>query len=255
MATMIDGLGRTAYMTIMLAGSGRIRLLQQALSSYAATTEKPDVRNSTELVVVMDREEVYRPVCALLSSLSIPHFLLYLPDYKGKLGKLRNIAAESSIKLFSPQCLHFVDDDVYFRKGWWNELYLPIYMYGSRVGIIGGDRHPYHLPKSQLTPCGASAMTDGLEQTDAVAGYSMFMRTSTFVDLGGFPEDGNGVGASEDWAFCQKARQRGKIVGYAVSRPVLHCGLTNSNGQPATGADEILRNKPVDEDVKGVIYE
>lgn len=238
--------------TIMLAGSGRIRLLQQALASYNAhtPTDPTGVRRSTELVVVVDRKEEFKVVQALAQSRSMPlgHTLIHLPTFRGKLGKLRNVAAEHVMDMCAPQFIHFVDDDVYFRKGWLFALTAPLILHGNRIGVVGGDRHPYHQPK-------VATGVDGVEQTDAVAGYSMLMRTSTFEELGGFPEDGNSVGASEDWSICQKAIKCGKVVGYAATRPVLHCGLTNSNGQPATGAAEILRNKPTDKDVKGVIYE
>lgn len=231
--------------TIMLAGSGRIRLLQQALQSYERTTpvHRP-------LIVVVDNEKVNDAVCACMRSSLSEH---RLEDYvlntasAGRLGALRNTAAHIAQVAYPSDYLHFVDDDVYFREGWFDQLYRTL-VQSRQIAIVGGDRHPYHKPNALMKGT-------AFETTDAVAGYSMFMHASTFTALGRFPTEGNGIGASEDWALCQKARRMGRLVGYCTTRPVLHCGLTNSNGQPATGAAEILANKPTDEDVKGVIYE
>lgn len=243
----------TLCTTIMLAGSGRIRLLQQALLSYTKTSHS----SVHKLLVVVDKEELTHSVYQCVNSAiharanqGEPSNIYFLPfdGLAGHLGALRNAATRVARAHHDPEYLHFVDDDVYFRDGWIDDFLFSMYQH-DRVGIIGGDRHPYHKP------LGCVDKADGFEQTDAVAGYSMFMRTDTYSRLGGFPSEGKGIGASEDWAICQKARRSGMVVGYSTARPVLHCGLTNSNGQPATGADQILANKPTDEDVKGVIYE
>ncbi len=95
------------------------------------------------------------------------------------------------------------------------------------------------------------------EITDAVAGYSMLMRWECFDLYGPFEQEAKGIGQSEDYAFCQKVIRGPEatffescrnLVGY-IHPPVLaHCGITNSNGEPATGADQFER-------VEGYIYE
>ena len=249
----------TLCTTIMLAGSGRIRLLQQALLSYAKTSHS----SVHKLLVVVDKEELTHSVYPCVNSAihtranqgepSNIYFTL-LDGLAGRLGALRNAAARVACAHHDPEHLHFVDDDVYFRSRWIDHFLFSLCR-NDRVGIIGGDRHPYHKPHEVPLAYRRAMEVGGFEQTDAVAGYSMFMSANTYSRLGGFPEEGRGIGASEDWAICQKARRSGMVVGYSTARPVLHCGLTNSNGQPATGADQILANKPTDEDVKGVIYE
>lgn len=239
----------TLCTTIMLAGSGRIRLLQQAITSYVAHTS---IVGHKLIVVIDDPKDprLVRAVESILAATRIKDTSLYTPiiccDKKGYLGTLRNIGARTAMSAYSPTYLHFCDDDVYFRDRWFDKLLL---VEGGTVGIVGGDRHPYHRPIPTSSPA------QGFEQTDAVAGYSMLMQAQFYVRLGGFTEEGKGIGASEDWEICRKTRRSGMVVGYSAARPVLHCGLTNSNGQPATGADQILANKPTDEDVKGVIYE
>lgn len=236
----------TLCTTIMLAGSGRIRLLQQALRSYEQTTPV----QGHSLIVVVDNEKVNDAVCACMRSSLGEHRLedhVLNTASAGQLGALRNTAAHIAQLVYRSDYLHFVDDDVYFREGWFDQLYRTL-VQSWQIAIVGGDRHPYHKPNALMKGT-------AFETTDAVAGYSMFMSTTTYSRLGGFPYEGKGIGASEDWAICQKARRSGMVVGYSTARPVLHCGLTNSNGQPATGADQILANKPTDEDVKGVIYE
>src|ERR1041385_6644553 len=110
--------------------------------------------------------------------------------------------------------------------------------------LLGGQRHPYHKPNQRLV----YATGRCVEETDAVAGYSMFMSWDTWDRFGPFDANAKGIGQSEDWAFSQRVKKGGGIVGY-IRPPVLaHCGLTNTDSKPATGHEAFER-------FPGLIYE
>ena len=83
-----------------------------------------------------------------------------------------------------------------------------------------------------------------LEETDAVAGYSMLMSWETWHKYGPYDQHAKGVGQSEDFAICQKVVKDGGRVGY-VSPPVLTvCGLTNTLGEKVPGYEELKSMVP-----------
>jgi glycosyltransferase involved in cell wall biosynthesis len=157
------------------------------------------------------------------------------------LGFLRNVGAQISERVFGRgDWLCFLDNDVAVFEGWLGNMIEIASWPGSH--LLGGQRHPYHKPNQRLVygRC--------VEETDAVAGYSMFMSWSTWDRFGPFDANAKGIGQSEDWAFSQRVKNGGGIVGY-IHPPVLsHTGLTNSDGKPATGHEAFKR-------FPGLIYE
>jgi hypothetical protein len=45
---------------------------------------------------------------------------------------------------------------------------------------------------------------------------------------------------SEDWEMCQRIRKDKKFCVALREKLVLHCGITNSRGEPSVGADLLL---------------
>lgn len=160
----------------------------------------------------------------------------------GYVGKARNLGACWSEQVFGRgQYICFIDNDLYFHPQWlekmeeemgyWQPVTTPV--------ILGGHQHPYH----HMNNSAANHV-----YVDAVAGYSMMMRWSVWEYFGPFISDGTGPGQSEDTDLCHRVKQEGGVCAY-IHPPVLeHCGITNSKGEPATGAEHFRR-------VEGVLYE
>jgi GT2 family glycosyltransferase len=161
----------------------------------------------------------------------------------GILGFLRNIGTQVSEKVFGRgNWLCFLDNDVAVFEHWLANMIEIASCPGAH--LLGGQRHPYHKPNQRLV----YATGRCVEETDAVAGYSMFMSWDTWDRFGPFDANAKGIGQSEDWAFSQRVKKGGGIVGY-IHPPVLaHCGLTNTDSKPATGHEAFER-------FPGLIYE
>src|ERR1041385_5657926 len=159
----------------------------------------------------------------------------------GVLGFLRNVGAQVSEKVFGRgDWLCFLDNDVAVFEGW-----LPNLIHGANFlhhGVLGGQRHPYHQVSAPIIP-GRPIL-----EVDAVAGYSMFMSWSTWDRFGPFDANAKGIGQSEDWAFSQRVKKGGGIVGYIHPHVLAHLGVTYSLGKPATGHEAFER-------FPGLIYE
>ncbi len=152
-------------------------------------------------------------------------------------GKARNRGAASfekdGFKIVRDQdYLYFTDDDVFFLPGWPERMIEALEATGCSV--LGGCQHPYHGTNRQHR-----AGNVVVNEVDAVAGYSMLMRWETFDKYGPFDETQPGVAKGEDNAFCERVKAGGGWVGYIDPPAVLHVGLTNSEGKPATGHEQI----------------
>lgn len=240
--------------SIILLSHGRLRLLEQCLRSLSDNTDK----NSFSLVVVSDGETDFR-ISKLLRSLERRHVSLLEVSNSGHvLANLKNIgvawsAARFGYKTGIPHHAYdgdyvgVFDSDVCFFPGWLPKMIDALakasFGEGRSVMLVGGCRHPFHGINGLMGDDGY------IEKTDAVAGYSHFMRWDTWERFGPYPSGcAAGIGQSEDHAFSRKIVESGNSVGY-INPPVLaHCGITDSNGNPAIGADQFVR-------VPGVLYE
>jgi glycosyltransferase involved in cell wall biosynthesis len=218
----------------------RPRLTKQMLTSLYKFTDQDSFR----LTIVDDgsSEETYQLTLDMVSGLgSRKGMLVSFWRSVSILGFLRNIGAQVSEKVFGRgDWLCFLDNDVAVFEEWLPRLVAAIGSCSPKPAILGGQRHPYH----QSPPIPSRLILE----VDAVAGYSMFMSWRTWDRFGPFDANAKGIGQSEDWAFSQRVKKGGGIVGY-IHPPVLsHTGLTNSDGKPATGHEAFER-------FPGLIYE
>jgi len=161
----------------------------------------------------------------------------------GIVGFLRNVGIAASERFFGRgEWVVFLDNDTAVFSGWLEKMIQALDMrdwIGYNVYVLGGCRHPFH---------GVNGTWGNVELTDAVAGYSLFMRWNVWDKYGPFASNQKGVGASEDFDLCRRIAADDKKVGY-IHPPVLaHTGLSNTDRQPATGHESFER-------VKGILYE
>ncbi len=219
---------------IVMLACGRAPLTLQAIRSLYQNTPL----DSFNLTVVNDGEDF--PGLPLANAENAD--VICLRNSGHILGRNRNLGAIWSEKRFGRgDYLCFLDNDVaVFEK--WSEKIARVFAdaYGLRaVGAVGGYQHPYHATNHDWGM---------FREADAVAGYSLFIKWSTWDICGPFDESAAGTGQSEDFSFCQRIKNSGWAVGY-VHPPVLaHCGITNTEGKPATGAEHFPRRQ-------GLIYQ
>jgi len=170
----------------------------------------------------------------------------------GIVGFLRNVGIWTSERVFGRgEFLYLSDNDVCFQEHWLERITrckeITKDEDGKGPAVLGGYRHPFHLPIKTLPSYDQNWHTF-VEVTDAVAGYSHLMRWACWDLHGPFDQTAKGVCQSEDHAFCCKVKASGGYVGY-IDPPVIHnCGITNSEGKPAIGAEHFPR-------VPDLIYE
>lgn len=229
---------------IVLLVKDRPRLTEQTLRTLCMHTDRAaynvtvvDDGSWPETSKIISRYEGY-------SNLQIVTFLHSV----GIVGFLRNVGVWASERFFGRgDYLYLSDNDVAFTPGWLDKMIsakenIKI-AHGKGVAILGGYRHPFHLFKQAVTE-----HEQTIDVTDAVAGYSQLMRWECWDLYGPFDQHAKGVCQSEDFAICQKITSKGNFVGY-IHPPVIHnCGITNSEGKPAIGAEHFPR-------VPGLIYE
>ncbi len=223
----------------------RPRLLEQTLRTLYKNT--PADQYNLTMICDGTPEFIYRaentapPVIGSMLLIEPPCYVT---------GRLKNLGAYWSEKQFGRgEWLCFIDDDIAVQPGWLEKM-ISVISGAPQVRILGGNRHPYHGANGIIGFVGTlHQFLKGpyIEITDAVAGYSMLMRWETFDKYGPFDAHAKGIAQSEDYAFARRIVDDGGKVGY-IHPPVLyHTGVTNSSGQPATGAEKIER-------VPGILY-
>lgn len=239
---------------LVIIGRGRRALVQQTIDSLYTNTDQ----GQFNCVFVSDSEDDYR-VSKLLRSVTRKNFsLLEISNSGHTLSQIKNLGVAWAAQRwgYKPGTPHHAydgdylgvfDNDVCFLPGWLPRMIDALtrsdFGEGRKVALVGGCRHPFH---------GINKLWGDesyIESTDAVAGYSHFMRYETWECYGPYPRAcAPGIGQSEDFWFSRQIVESGNDVGY-VNPPVLaHCGITDSNGRLAIGSDQIVR-------VPGVLYE
>lgn len=219
---------------VCLLVHNRLRLTQQAVESLSATTPA----DAYTLAVLDDDSSDFR-IGRYLSSLHHAATLRVL-NSTHVLSQLKNTLVAWSEQVYGrADYLLLIDNDVCFLPGWLDTM-LEAYKAGQleQVALLGGQRHPFHQAKYDLTKLWI--------ETDAVAGTSWFLSWSRWrpFDRSSAP----GVCQSEDFAWCQQAKQEGLRVGYTAEDCILDCGITQTDGKAAPGAE--LKRR-----MQGVLYE
>ncbi len=235
---------------IVLLVKDRKRLTEQCLDSLYKNTPQ----DQFTLTCVNDGSgpETNGMLRGSVQHFARPNFrLIQFHESIGIVGFLRNIGACASERYFGRgEYVMFADNDLWWGPNWLEIMDHALQVCGKDgltskgVKILGGCRHPYHGVNDTL------AMSNGtsVQVTDAVAGYSMMMTWDTFDKYGPFPSNQKGIGASEDYGLCRRVVDDGALVGYIDFPRLAHCGLSNTDGKPATGAETFAREP-------GVLYE
>lgn len=224
-------------MNVVMLVKDRPRLTHQALWSIAKHTDVDynltivDDGSHTETMEMLQMFSYTQSNCALLRN----------ETSKGITGQARNLGVYWAERYFGRgDYLYLTDNDVAFLPHWASSMVgILTTGYPRGLRLLGGARHPYH----QLN----SAYGDW-DETDAVAGYSQLMRWHEWDSHGPLDAHAPGTGQSEDFAFCRKVIENHGKVGYVTAQVIVDCGLTQTNGSKAFGADR----KPV---YPGLIYQ
>jgi len=218
---------------IIVLVHNRPRLTRQTLDTLVKNTTVP-----YNVIIVDDASD--SETQAVIAEFVRPNIrFIRFNEPVGIIGALRNAGANSSEWTFGRgDWLYFSDNDVAFEPQWLERMIRCFgdgphmqFLGGSvaafpNLCVLGGYRHPFHGVN------GLDVFEDKaqVEFTDAVAGYSMLMPWTIWDKYGPFDANQKGVGASEDFALCQRIVKDGGKVGY-IHPPVLtHTGVTNSNG-------------------------
>jgi glycosyltransferase involved in cell wall biosynthesis len=211
---------------IILITKNRQKLLEQTIDSLIMHTPK----ELYDLIVVDDGSDNIELLKAYwlndrISDLVLTNF--------GSPGACRNIGTEIAKKK-GYQYLYHTDNDMYFLEGW---LEACLDSLEGDIGLVAPYGHPYHLKNDD------DLISEKVYPVNACAGNSWFLKLETYLKYG--LNENSGIMASEDHDFCQSLRKDGMFCARFPNNKVLHCGITNSNGDPATGADMMLEELSV----------
>lgn len=219
---------------VVLLTRNRHKLLAQAVDSLYRTTPEKDF----SLVILDDGSDDFRAK-RVLSFERKNYSLLEVRNSNHVLAKLKNIAIGYSRSRFGAgDHLLICDNDCCFLPDWLPRMTSIIGPNGCGL-ILGGARHPYH---------GVNVAHELWDETDAVAGTSQMMTWSHWNQFRPLRGNAPGTCQSEDFEFCQRARETGYLCGYIREPAILDCGITQTDGMLSPGADVKPR-------VDGVYYE
>jgi GT2 family glycosyltransferase len=215
---------------VVMVTKDRPRLFEQAIRSLYAHTE------DFQLLVVDDCSWELGLVYELALEFG---FALMLNDSPMPLGGSKNRAMQR----MADGLVYLTDNDVYFKPGWSETLLEAWRVRPPDIGLLGGGCHEWLGTNRTADVAGFQ-----YHYKDAVSGWSWLTEKLLWEQYGPFAADALGSGKSEDWDFCQKLKKAGYEVASIWPEVVVHCGRTNTEGQPAIGAVTIR-------DVAGIIVE
>ncbi len=210
----------------------RPQLLVQTLQSLANNAAD---FNNHHLTLVIDGHEHWMAGHRIDKELP-GHVLINTSENVGA-SRARNIGASSIPKYRRHEAVCFFDDDIYAVPGW-DGLLMEL-AEAQPDSILSGHAHPYNgsEPADAMTPHGTVTFHVPL----VISSVNMVMPWSLWDDVGFFTEPG-GVGGSEDYDYCMRAKAKG--YGFAVTDPecVLHSGIWSSNGNAIVGQSDVAAN-------------
>jgi GT2 family glycosyltransferase len=217
---------------IVLTVRDRYRLTKQTLESLYQHTNPAEFN----LVVVDDGSEDFR-TRRLVDSLGKANAaVVELRHSTHVLAEVKNLGVYWSERRFGRgDWLYLSDNDVYFKPGWLTRLTEAAEGTEEWDFLIwGGQAHPFHHQIPGEVPYNKRL---AVGQYDCLAGTSWLMRWSTWDKFGPLTGTTPGVCKGEDWAFTERIRAAGGRIGVVHPHVVLDCSLTQSDGNPAPGAD------------------
>lgn len=220
---------------IVIITKDRRNLFFQTFKSLLENTDK----EKYDLIVVDDGSKNNFMLSELFSQGHISD--LILTNMKSP-GKCRNLAMEI-VKKRDYKYVYHSDNDMYFLPGWLEKCYKTMESY-PEIGLLTPCGHPYHLRNND--PLYSIPDNGDIFPVNSCAGNSWFLRVSDYLRLG--LSENEGIMASEDTEFCNKIRKPTdldlkypeKLCVRLKENVVLHCGITNSNGEQATGGDILI---------------
>lgn len=196
-------------------------------------------------LLVVDDCSGQKNFLALVALESRYGFSLIANSHPSPLGASKNWAL-TAIKERADEpnpLVYLTDNDVYFAPGWLGKLLAAWEGRPTDVKLLGGGCHRW---------LGTNRIVNGTgvdyHYKDAISGWSWLLELATWQEYGPFDANALGSGQSEDWAFCQRIKVGGYEVASIWPEVVIHCGRTNTEGRPATGAETIVN-------VPGVLVE
>jgi hypothetical protein len=173
---------------------------------------------------------------------------LRISPSKGITGQARNLGVYFAEKYWGRgDYLLLLDNDLFMTQRWLETLIAAFNLVEvtRQCKLLGGWNHPFlqPTPGTPIMAEWAAGRIPGFQykEHDAVAGACQLMRWKTWDAFGPLDSHSPGVGQSEDFKFSQDIIKAGGKVGSLYPRCVLNTGLTNSFGQPSTGADVMLK--------------
>jgi SAM-dependent methyltransferase len=146
------------------------------------------------------------------------------------------------------ELLMFSDNDMYYLRNWDKALEAGIPAQpAQQITQLGGWRHPFHHLGREVGQVLGAKWDEGAiiyqagscREVDAVTGNCFVIRWSDWLRYGPFDANAIGPGQSEDFALSQKVRAGGGLVATLDPSVAIHCGLVNSDGEPAVGWREM----------------
>ena len=212
---------------VVIITKNRGKLLHQTIKSLFENTP----RELFDLIVVDDGSESTSYLEELHERGDISHLIL---TNLCSPGACRNMGMEI-VKRLGYKYVYHSDNDMYFLPKWIEKCQEQL-KHHPRIKIIAPYGHPYHLPNGEFEEKeGENFYCYGV---NACAGNSWYLETETYLKYG--LAENKGIMCSEDHDFCIRLRKDGFICARFIENKVLHCGISNSSGEPATGAEQML---------------
>jgi len=207
---------------IVIITRNRGRLFNQTMQSLMRNTP----RELYDLIVVDDASANSSIFHELYDRGDIDHLIL---TNQASPGACRNLGMEI-VKRGGYKYVYHSDNDMYFLPGWLEKCQQTL-VENDNIKLITPYGHPYHHYNNEF-------LRDDIYSVNACAGNSWYLETETYLKYG--LAENKGIMCSEDHDFCIRLRKDGFICARFVDNLVLHTGICNSSGDPATGAEQML---------------
>lgn len=231
-------------MKIVLITRDRPELTQQTIISMMKNAHHWEEH---QLVVVWDGGFGDRDIVLdekLIDELGVH---MFFPSQQLGVGGAKNFGVTKFGILDSSDMLMFSDNDMYYLPNW--DILLERAYIVSGAAQLGGWRHPYHeMGKSYGVYAPRNYGVDApkgtlgkyeIREVDAVTGNCFVISYEQWLKGGPFNSNALGPGQSEDFALSQDLKRKGGKIVVLDPPVVIHCGMRNCLGEPATGWEEM----------------